>query len=147
MSILSKRTDEKEWTHDPVIEPVLGGNEPGSLSNTGSVATNNFSNRSVYAVTSKVAGRLNAMSVSEEEKATLLAEREKLLDKKFAGTISRAEANRLEYVRWSLDRIEDAVHGVSLDQLERQVEAYEALQRDMADFLNKIDARATGRHR
>ncbi|QWW67957.1 hypothetical protein [Rhizobium sp. WYJ-E13] len=147
MNNLSTRTDDIDWIREPAIEPVLAGDEPGSFSNTGSAATHNFGNRSVYAVTSKVAGRLNALAVSEEEKATLLAERAQLLDKKFAGAISRAEANRLEYVRWSLDRIEDAVHGVSLDQLERQVEAYEALQRDMADFLSRVNAHATGRNR
>jgi len=41
-----------------------------------------------------------------------------VLDKKFAEIITRKEENRLEYVRWSLDRIEDAKYGQSLELLE-----------------------------
>ena len=52
-------------------------------------------------------------------------ERQELLDKKFLGSITRRELNRLEYVRWSLDRIEDAIHGPALDVLEDSVSMYE----------------------
>ena len=65
----------------------------------------------VYATTARLAGRLNAASISEEEHTALLEERQLLLDKVFDGTISRKEEIRLDYVRWSLDRIEDAKHG------------------------------------
>jgi hypothetical protein len=75
--------------------------------------------------TRKLASRLNASTVSEVEYQKLLNERQALLDKKFQGELSRKEENRLEYVRWSLDRIEDAKYGASLDQLEEHVKKYE----------------------
>jgi len=78
-----------------------------------------------YAQTARIAGRINATSVSDEEHRALLSERQTLLDKKLEGTISREQSNRLEYVRWSLDRIEDAKHGQALDLLEGHVARYE----------------------
>ena len=85
----------------------------------------NFGDAYTYAQTAKLAGRLNAASVSDEEQKSLLVERQSLLDKKFTGTITRKESNRLEYVRWSLDRIEDAKHGQTLDVIEGAVARYE----------------------
>src|SRR5437868_566106 len=64
------------------------------------------------------AGRLNAGQASDRELAELLAERKALLAKKLEQTLNREDSDRLEYVRWSLDRIEDARHGHALDQLE-----------------------------
>jgi hypothetical protein len=78
-------------------------------------------------VTSRLAGRMNAASVSEAEHRALLRERQELLNKRFDNTITRKESNRLEYVRWSLDRIEDARHGGELDYLEAHIESYERL--------------------
>src|SRR5690348_848539 len=48
-------------------------------------------------------GRLSAAAISRGEEEELHRERQRLLDKKFAGTLTRSEANRLSYVRWSLD--------------------------------------------
>jgi hypothetical protein len=73
----------------------------------------------------KLAGRLNAARVSEREHRELFDERKQLLLKKFAGDITPRELSRLEYVRWSLDRIEDAKHGYELDELEAQVTKFE----------------------
>ncbi|MGO7898907.1 hypothetical protein ACC719_15705 [Rhizobium ruizarguesonis] len=99
----------------------------------------NFSSRSIYALTAKVAGRLNATAVSEKEHEAFLSERQKLLDRKFEGTITRPEENRLAYVRWSLDRIEDAKYGAALDVMEEQVERYESLLSELTKFSNQID--------
>lgn len=85
----------------------------------------NFGDAYTYAQTARIAGRLNAANVSDEEQKSLLVERQSLLDKKFSGTITKKEANRLEYVRWSLDRIEDAKHGQTLDVIEGAVSRYE----------------------
>lgn len=75
----------------------------------------------------KTAGRLNASAVSVEEREALLVERKSLVDKEIAGTLTRPERIRLEYVRWSLDRIEDAVHGPAMDRLEEQIEEFRRL--------------------
>jgi hypothetical protein len=89
---------------------------------------------SIHAITARLAGRLNATKISEEEHQALLLERQKLLDKKLTGEIAPRESNRLEYVRWSLDRIEDAKHGAALDTLEVAVEHYEQFQRSVLDL-------------
>jgi hypothetical protein len=94
----------------------------------------------VYAVTSRMAGRLNAASISEDERQSLLRERQALLDKKFAGQMTRQESNRLEYVRWSLDRIEDARHGWVLDALEGSVEGYERFLSDLHSLREQLEA-------
>jgi hypothetical protein len=92
----------------------------------------------VYAVTSRIAGRLNATNVSEQERNSLLRERQDLLDKKLSGTITSKEANRLEYVRWTLDRIEDAQHGLTLDALESSVERYEKFLADVQALQEEL---------
>jgi hypothetical protein len=90
----------------------------------------------IYAVTARLAGRINAASIPKEEHQTLLRERQLLLDKDLGGTISRQEAHRLEYVRWSLDRIEDAKYGQNLEVLEDSVRQYERLLAE----LNSLSA-------
>lgn len=75
------------------------------------------------------AARINAASTSDEEYQRLLKERARLVQQKFSGELSLEGAARLEYVRWSLDRIEDAKHGYVLDRIEDAVIRYrEALQ-------------------
>ena len=88
----------------------------------------------LYAKTARLAGRVNAASVSTEEQQALLRERQSLLEKKFADIITRKESNRLEYIRWSLDRIEDAKHGEALDNLENYVDKYETMLSDLRGF-------------
>jgi hypothetical protein len=96
--------------------------------------------RQVYAATSRRAGRINASAISEEEHAALLLERQALLDKKFDGELSRHEENRLTYVRWSLDRIEDAKYGASLDQLEDITSRYEYFASDVARLFKQLSS-------
>jgi len=93
---------------------------------------------SVYATTARIAGRINAANIPEEEYQELLAERQELLTKKFDETLTRKESNRLDYVRWSLDRIEDARHGQTLDLLEDAIRQYENLGRDIDRLLNQL---------
>jgi hypothetical protein len=90
------------------------------------------------AVAARIAGRRNAQLVSETEHNALLLERQLLLDKHFAGTITKRERNRLEYVRWQLDRIEDAVYGDATDFLEGAIEKYERLSKDMRDLTEQL---------
>jgi hypothetical protein len=115
---------------------------PPNLDTTGSgtltVPNFNVSNR-VYAATSRIAGRLNAANVPEEEHKSLLRERQALLDKKLGGSVNRKEENRLEYVRWSLDRIEDAKYGQALDALEDRVRAYEQFLSDIRDLQAQLE--------
>ena len=102
--------------------------------------------RQVYAVTARMAGRLNAANVSQKEHKQLLDERQTLLDKKFEGTITRREENRLQYVRWSLDRIEDAKYGHTLDVLEGRVREYEQFLSGVNSLRSQLEQQIqTGR--
>jgi hypothetical protein len=100
----------------------------------------------LYAITSREAGRLNAASIPESEHKALLRERQKLLDKRFAGTISHKETCRLEYVRWSLDRIEDAKYGRALDRLDGLSRLYEQFVSNVNSLNDQIEPQ-TGRRK
>jgi hypothetical protein len=89
-----------------------------------------------------MAGRLNAASISEDEHADLLRQRQALLDKELAGTIDRSEKNKLEYVRWSLDRIEDARYGQEMDALEETIKRYERFEVSLRDFNTELAKRS-----
>jgi hypothetical protein len=101
----------------------------------------------VLAVTARRAGRLNAASVSTKEYQELLAERQALLDKKFSGKIERREELRLEYVRWSLDRVEDARHGEALERLESAVMQYEQFLHDLAGLREQLNEQTRRRRK
>lgn len=97
--------------------------------------------------TAKAAGRIAATRISVAEHERLLKERQRLLDKKFNGEITKAEDNRLAYIRWSLDRIEDAKYGAALDVLEAEVNAYEVLKTELGKFYQQLDAKIVHKHR
>ena len=48
------------------------------------------------------------------------------------------DERRLQYVRWSLDRIEDAVGGEDIDELERLVEVQERFAERVNAFANEV---------
>jgi hypothetical protein len=98
----------------------------------------------MYAVTARIAGRVNAAITPESERQSLLKERQALLDKKLHGEITRDELNRLQYVRWSLDRIEDARHGHALDELESYVNKYEQFLSDVRNLHEQLKVRIPG---
>jgi hypothetical protein len=97
---------------------------------------------SVDVETARLAGRMSAASVSPKEHADLLRERQDLLDKMFDGSFTRSQRARLEYVRWSLDRIEDAKHGLHLDLLDNAVRAYERLSDDLTSLKAEFQRHA-----
>jgi len=95
---------------------------------------------STWAHTARLAGRVNAASVSDMEHKELLEERQTLLDRELSGEISRRELIRLEYIRWSLDRIEDAKYGPAIDSLEDYVSKYEHLLSELQSLQTKLQA-------
>jgi hypothetical protein len=95
-------------------------------------------NSALYAATARLAGRMNAAAVSDLEHKSLLDERQRLLDKSFDGSIANRERNRLAYIRWSLDRIEDARYGHALDRLDDAVAAYERFSADLSDLHQQL---------
>lgn len=117
------------------------------LSEAGSVTSNKvefpnfdaYGGKATYAITARLAGRVNASNVSPDEERELLREREALIIKRIGNEITRREINRLEYIRWSLDRIEDARHGHSLDSLEGLVEFYEKFEADVESLKLQLE--------
>lgn len=109
-----------------------------SLSRSTASALRPIVEGSVYANAAKLAGRLNASAIRPEERQALLEERQSLLDKKLAGQITKKEVNRLEYVRWNLDRIEDAKYGSGLDILETEVTKYEEFGANLAALQEQL---------
>lgn len=88
------------------------------------------------------AARFNSANVPDAERQALLKERQLLLDKLFDGQITRQQEIRLEYVRWSLDRIEDANHGEYLDLIESHIEHYERWIRELTAFRTELERQA-----
>ena len=101
----------------------------------------------IYAANARIAGRINAASITEREHQELLKERQNLLTKKFEGTISRQESNRLEYVRWSLDRVEDAKYGHVLEALDSAVARYESILDQLKALGIKLEGNLPRRKR
>lgn len=101
--------------------------------------------REVFAATARIAGRLNAAHISPAEVTSLLQEHQALVDKVLEGKITRREQNRLTYVRWSLDRIEDAKSGSGLDVLENHVDRYEEILRDMRILQDQLSEALNGK--
>jgi hypothetical protein len=124
---------------DTVSTPVFSDPISGGPVATASLKAPDFGDLgSIYAITAKLAGRLNASKITAGEHEAYLRERQVLLDKKFAGNITRKESNRLEYVRWSLDRIEDANYGETLDILGMAVARYEQFGNDLFDLQQQL---------
>ena len=99
------------------------------------------------AETARMAARITASQVSEAENQALLQERQSLLDKLFSKTITRHEQIRLEYVRWSLDRIEDAKHGHDLDRIEDSIARYESFLEQLDGFKLALERASKSRGR
>jgi hypothetical protein len=124
---------EADLTDGPSVAPDTASNRAAANS------WPTFETQSgIYAAAARQAGRLNAATATEEELQALLSERQRLLDKQFDGTITRTERNRLTYVGWSLDRIEDARYGGALDILESAVGKYERFAEDLELLQTQI---------
>jgi hypothetical protein len=91
-----------------------------------------------YAQNARLAARALAARIPESEYRALLDERQRLLDRKLAGDITKEELNRLEYVRWSLDRVEDAKYGAMLDVLETHAMRYEQFAEEVRAFHEEL---------
>jgi len=136
---LNQHRRSTDFGSNTVNGGLVSPDTPSSVTPKTTVARPDFGTRGeLYAVTSRLAGRVNAANISKAEHDELLRERQKLLDKQLDSTISRREANRLEYVRWSLDRIEDARHGAALDRLDEAVRMHEAFVADIGRLADQL---------
>ena len=131
-----------------IVDSILigsGASKPSPTSTGKSTEATNFPDFGRYdqafAATSKIAGRINAATISNADFRDLLRERKRLVEKKLKGEITRKESNRLEYVRWTLDRIEDAREGHVLEALESSIVRYEQLAQDLSDLYANLGAK------
>jgi hypothetical protein len=95
--------------------------------------------RNIDSQMAKRAGRMNASAISPEEERALHTERLELLKKQLTTQLTRRELNRLQYVRWSLDRIEDAKSGEAMDVLERRIAQYEQFAEQVKDLQMQLE--------
>src|SRR5688572_19980892 len=82
----------------------------------------------------------------EEKSEALLKAREDLLKKKFRQGISAEETQRLSYIGWQLDRIEDARMEGDLTELEQVIHLQEQLSEKIKLYSDQvIEATSAGR--
>ena len=91
---------------------------------------------SVYRI--KDINRLITRKISPKVKQDLTEERNLLARKKFGDGLSNKEERRLAYVRWQLDRIDDAEDGEMLDYLDKVADEHEKFAKEISTFLNKL---------
>lgn len=84
------------------------------------------------------AGRELASRIPEDERNALIAEHQQLSQKVFRGGLSASEERRLRYVRWSLDRIEDAANGAHLDHLRELAAMQEGIAAKVERFAEQV---------
>ena len=130
-------TRQAGFLTSPSGQPSMGGATVTTFTPLSAPSLNTFG--SEYAPSFRRLERLNTTrTVNQQELDRLLRERQALLDKKFDGTMNRKDEIRLEYVRWSLDRIHDAKSGPTLDALENIVDRYERFMSEMRIFERQL---------
>lgn len=88
---------------------------------------------------SRAAARKIALLTTDEEYQELLGEHRRLVEKRFKDGLARSEELRLQLLRWTLDRIEDARYGHDLDLLERLTAAHEYIASNVARATDELE--------
>lgn len=86
----------------------------------------------------KRVNRTVTRKIQQTEKDKIIDERNQLVRKQFKVGLSAREKNRLKYVRWQLDRIDDAESGESLDYLQIIAEGNERFSKELNGLLGQI---------
>ena len=74
-----------------------------------------------------------------KEKNKIITERDRLVTKKFKEGLVKKEEKRLTYVRWQLDRIDDAENGEMIDNLEKIVGDHESFADEVKKLMNSLN--------
>ncbi len=83
--------------------------------------------------------RMSARQVDDGEVERLLSEHRILAHEKVMGRADCRQLARLEYVQWTLDRIDDAKSGPALDVLDSEVSLMKQLGEDLISLKRSID--------
>ncbi len=73
-----------------------------------------------------------------KKKNELIKERNSLIQKKYDSDLTGSEKNRLEFIRWQLDRIDDAEIGDQLDSYEKMAEEYKKFSYDLEKLIKTV---------
>lgn len=99
------------------------------------------------------AARALARAIPEEVRNRWYAEHAYLVEKQFVGELESNEFNRLRYLRWQIDRFQDADIGDALDNFNALVAMHESIAAEVSKFAEhatKVASqgnRAAGRRR
>jgi hypothetical protein len=97
-----------------------------------------FPTRRLSAENIRSINRAVTQKIPNEIEEDLLRERNELVRKKIKQGLSKKEERRLTYLRWQLDRIDDARFGEQLDNLEMMASAQEEFAKELRFFLSEI---------
>lgn len=75
-------------------------------------------------------------SISEETKARFYEEHARLVERQFVESLSHEESVRLRYLRWQIDRLQDADAGDDLDRLDVLIGLHEQISAEVTQFAN-----------
>lgn len=73
-----------------------------------------------------------------EAYAELMANRNALVSKQFAGGLSKQESRKLELLRWKLDQIDDSRMGYSFERMSPLVEMHEQLAASVHGLVRRL---------
>lgn len=86
--------------------------------------------------------------ISPEQKQALIEERNGLVSKKFKEGLTAKEERHLTYVRWQLDRIDDAEHGETLDVFDQITKDHEGFASQLKKLLGQLaGVKVTGKEK
>jgi len=104
-----------------------------------SVANSIWDERTTLPVDSirRVARELTKKKIFPKRKI-LNEERNVLVNKMFQEKLTRVEEKRLEFIRWQLDRIDDAEIGENVDLIERLVIEHEKISKEIDKLLTGL---------
>jgi hypothetical protein len=123
------------------------GEGPATGADTSQVRPPRFEIDTRNTVLTTFAGRLNAGKTSPAEIESWFREHAALTMKEMEETLDPADIARLDYVRWNLNRIEDARVGPHIDKLEVAIDHYEGFLTEIRQFLGELDRVAGRKHR
>lgn len=118
-------------SHPPPLEPRIGSERLSS-------STTDSGEISQTPVEVREKKRRLVEATADEYEPMLERERKALLTLKFERGLTERQVKHLQFIRWSLDQIEDARHGRALDEWEWLVEQQEKIGHDIDGYLKKI---------
>jgi len=133
----------------PFSQPDFFGEDKGLLSNKVDKKSSMSSFDEIYESSTHLKTKFSLFEIRQinreiskkipvKTREQLKMEHSFLVKKKFTEGISRKEENRLIYIRWQLDRIDDAEFGEGIDRLELFTEDIEGFASDVRSLIYEI---------